>query len=120
MLRMMGAERVDSSSRTKAMKNSMDRGVAGRSMMAANSAGWLRGLRRARDRLSRLQMGVMVVSERTEPLKTRPTRAQPVAKATRADHDAEVKRVTIGRGREMPALAWGPATVAALRRVTFR
>jgi hypothetical protein len=34
MLGMMGVERVDSSSRQKAMKNNIDRGVAGRSMMA--------------------------------------------------------------------------------------
>jgi hypothetical protein len=34
MLGMMGVERVDSSSRQNAMKNNIDRGVAGRSMMA--------------------------------------------------------------------------------------
>lgn len=33
---MMGVERVESSSRTKATKNNMDKGVAGRSMMAKN------------------------------------------------------------------------------------
>jgi hypothetical protein len=35
---MMGVERVDSSSRTKAAKNSIDRGVAGRNMTAKDRA----------------------------------------------------------------------------------
>jgi hypothetical protein len=36
MLEMTGVDSVDSSSRQNAMKNNMDRGVAGRSMMAKN------------------------------------------------------------------------------------
>jgi hypothetical protein len=35
---MMGVDRVDRSSRTKATKNRIDKGVAGRSMMARNRA----------------------------------------------------------------------------------
>jgi hypothetical protein len=35
----MGVDRVDRSSRTKATKNRIDKGVAGRSMMAKNRAG---------------------------------------------------------------------------------
>lgn len=49
MAGMMGVEMVESSSKQKATKNNMDRGVAGRSMV-----GELRGcagVRRARDRL---------------------------------------------------------------------
>jgi hypothetical protein len=43
----MGVDSVDSSSRAKAMKNSIDRGVAGRSMMSGDED-------LARDRLERL------------------------------------------------------------------
>lgn len=39
MPRMIGVESVDRSSSTKAMKNRMDKGVAGRSMMAKDRAG---------------------------------------------------------------------------------
>lgn len=39
MARMTGVDRVDRSSRTKATKNRIDKGVAGRSMMAKNNKG---------------------------------------------------------------------------------
>ena len=46
----MGVEMVDSSSKQKATKNNIDRGVAGRSMVGYRCAGCA-GSRRARDRL---------------------------------------------------------------------
>lgn len=49
MAGIMGVEMVDSSSKQKATKNRMDRGVAGRSMMGEMCS--CAGLRRARDRL---------------------------------------------------------------------
>jgi hypothetical protein len=50
---MTGVESVESSSRQKATKNSIDKGVAGRSMLAENvQVGY--EMRRARDGLSRL------------------------------------------------------------------
>lgn len=49
MAGIMGVEIVDSSSKQKATKNSMDRGVAGRSMVGEMCS--CTGIRRARDRL---------------------------------------------------------------------
>jgi hypothetical protein len=53
MLLIMGVDSVESSSSTKAAKNSIDRGVAGRNMLAKNSEVYA-VIRLARDRLSRL------------------------------------------------------------------
>jgi hypothetical protein len=50
---MTGVESVDRSSRTKAMKNRIDKGVAGRNMMAKNN-GSRATIRLARNRSSRL------------------------------------------------------------------
>jgi hypothetical protein len=53
MLLIMGVDSVESSSSTKAAKNSIDRGVAGRNMLAKNRDVYAM-IRLARDRLSRL------------------------------------------------------------------
>jgi hypothetical protein len=53
MLLIRGVERVESSSSTKATKNSIDKGVAGRNMSAKNNGVYRVEIRLARDRLSR-------------------------------------------------------------------
>lgn len=54
MLLIRGVESVESSSSTKATKNSIDKGVAGRNMLAKNNGGYRVGFRLARDRLSQV------------------------------------------------------------------
>jgi hypothetical protein len=54
MLLIRGVESVERSSSTKATKNSIDKGVAGRNMLAKNNGGYRVEFRLARDRLSRV------------------------------------------------------------------
>jgi len=55
---MIGVDSVESSSRTKAMKNSIDKGVAGRSMMAKNRSGGCEEAARQRPALEELAASV--------------------------------------------------------------
>jgi hypothetical protein len=57
MLGMMGVESVESSSRQNAMKNNIDRGVAGRSMMAKRARGGVAVPTRQRPALETLRGG---------------------------------------------------------------
>jgi hypothetical protein len=69
MLLMMGVDSVESRSSTKAMKNSIDKGVAGRNMAATTdrTVYLLNAIRFARDRLLRLGVGIVVLSDRRQP-----------------------------------------------------
>lgn len=65
---MSGVDSVESSSRTKAAKKRMDKGVAGRNMVMASKGGVYDrvGIRTASDRLSRLGNGRVEIESRRE------------------------------------------------------
>jgi hypothetical protein len=69
MLLMMGVDSVESRSSTKAMKNSIDKGVAGRNMTATKDKAvyHVNAIRCARDRLLRLGVVIVVLSDRRQP-----------------------------------------------------